>query len=89
MAFDNLEQRAYYQIQTTDDDLVFIDDTGVVSGACSSVTDTPRCVKTVNIELGQDYVPLSLFPYAGWSSTWDSTGKVLSLQITWDGTWDN
>ena len=35
----------------------------------------PRCVKTVNIEIGQDYVPVSLFPYAGWSSTWGSMEK--------------
>jgi hypothetical protein len=85
----SLGYHALNAFQTTDDGLVFIDDTGVVSGACASHTDTPRCVKTVNIEPGQDYVPVSLFPYAGWSSTWDSMGKVLSFQITWDGTWDN
>jgi hypothetical protein len=85
----SLGYHALNAFQTTDAGLVFIDDTGVVSDIGTPSTDTPRCVKTVDMEIGQEYVPMSMFPYVGWSSTWDSMGKVLSFQITWDGTWDN
>jgi hypothetical protein len=75
--------------QTADDGLVFIDDTGIVSNAVRSSTGTPRCVKTVNVKVGTDYIPVSLFPYPGWSSAWCSMGTVISCQITWGGNWNN
>ena len=69
--------------QTTDRGLVYVDDTGIpVSSSGSS-----RCVKTVNVVVGEPYVPVSLFPETGWNSTWESMGTVTDIQITWDGTW--
>ena len=71
--------------QTTDKGLIFIDDTGVPSGS----PGPSRCVKTVNAAVGQAYIPVSLFPESGWSSTWDSMGTVADMQVVWDGTWNN
>jgi hypothetical protein len=68
--------------QTSDKGLVYIDDTGAVPG-----NGVSRCVKTVNIAVGQAYQPVSLFPTPGWSSTWEVVGIVNSFQVTWDGTW--
>jgi len=68
--------------QTTDKGLIYIDDTGAAPGNGIS-----RCVKIVNIAVGQAYQPVSLFPTPGWSSTWDVVGIVNSFQVTWDGTW--
>ena len=67
--------------QTTDRGLVYVDDTNSPGPA--------RCVKIINVQLGQQYVPESLFPESGWSSTWDSMGTVTNLELTWDGTWNN
>ena len=71
--------------QTTDRGLVYIDDTG-------SPADEPhpvRAVKTVSIVVGQSYTPVSLFPEAGWQSSWDSMGIVTDFQVIWDGSWNN
>ena len=67
--------------QTTDRGLVYIDDT--------NAPGPTRCVKTANIVIGQSYVPISLFPESGWDSTWQSMGTITSLQVIWDGTWNN
>jgi hypothetical protein len=65
--------------QTTDKGLIYIDDTN---------TQGPtRSVKTVNVQVGQEYVPQSLFPESGWSSTYYSLGTVTSIFITWAGSW--
>lgn len=79
----SIGQHALDAFQTTDDGIVYVDDTGVAAG-----TGNGRCVKTVNLEDGQDYTPVSLFPEAGWNSTWDSMGTLISFQVTWDGTWN-
>lgn len=71
--------------QTTDRGLVYIDDTGI----SSSSIGPSRCVKTVDVAVGQSYIPISLFPEADWDSTWDSMGTVIDMQVTWDGTWNN
>jgi hypothetical protein len=67
--------------QTTDRGLVYIDVTGV------SLHGPTRCVKTVNVQVGSDYVPNSLFPEAGWSNTWHSLGIVTNIEVFWDGRW--
>lgn len=70
--------------QTTDDGLIYIDDTGIPA----STYGPSRCVKTVNLTTDQDYIPTSLFPEAGWNSTWGNMGTVNSSQVIWDGTWN-
>ena len=71
--------------QTTDKGLIFIDDTGIPSGS----PGPSRCVKTVNVVVGQAYIPVSLFPESGWNSTWDNMGSVTDMQVIWDGKWNN
>ncbi len=63
---------------TVDRGLVFIDCTGVTTGDGPS-----NCDKSVEVKLGQDYVPVSLFPQSGWLSVWDNMGTVLDVQIYW------
>ena len=75
--------------QTTDQGLIYVDDTGLMAGTYSLNAGTPRCVKTVNMTIGQNYVPVSLFPYPCWSSKWDSMGTIISYRVIWNGTWDN
>ena len=70
--------------QTTDEGLVYIDDTGSSQDPHSS-----RAVKTVNLQIGSEYTPVSLFPEVGWDSTYESIGIVNNIQVTWDGTWNN
>ncbi len=67
--------------QTTDMGLVYVDDT--------NSPGPTRCVKTVNVQVGQQYIPHSLFPEVGWDSTWDSLGTVTNVYTTWDGNWNN
>jgi hypothetical protein len=65
--------------KTTDRGLVFIDCTGLELGeAGPSNRDT-----IVDVRLGRHYVPQSLFPEYGWSSTWGDMGTVLDVQIFW------
>jgi hypothetical protein len=67
--------------QTTDRGIIYVD-----------VTNSPgpkRSVATVNIKLNQQYVPTSLFPELGWSSTYSSMGTVTNMELTWDGSWKN
>jgi hypothetical protein len=68
--------------ETTDKGIVFIDDTGITSFGPSN------CDKIVDVEIGKQYIPISLFPESGWSSTWDSLGIVTDIFITWDGEWN-
>ncbi len=66
--------------ETTDRGLIYIDDSG---------TDGSHNVdKVVNVEIGKSYVPLSLFPTPGWDSTWESSGTVLDIFLTWNGSWN-
>lgn len=68
--------------ETTNSGLVFIDDTGKSYGFGPS-----NCDKVVEVEEGKEYIPMSLFPEAGWSDTWESLGIVEDIFITWDGDW--
>jgi hypothetical protein len=48
-----------------------------------------RPISTVNITVGQQYIPISLFPEAGWLSASESMGTVTNIQVIWDGDWNN
>jgi len=66
---------------TTDRGMVYIDDTGI------SRPGPSNCDKIVNVSIGGSYIPRSLFPEEGWSSTWENVGTVTNIFITWDGEW--
>jgi hypothetical protein len=68
---------------TTDRGLVYIDCTG------GMIFHPDNCDKIVNLSIGQAYIPQSLFPETGWSSTWDNLGIVTDTYMTWDGYWRN
>jgi len=62
--------------ETTDKGLVFIDCTGFVSSINAD--------KIVDVEVGKNYIPRSIFPEPGWSDVWDSMGKVERIEtIQW------
>ena len=67
--------------QTTDRGLVYIDDTNAPGPS--------RCVKTVDLQQGGQYIGQGVFPEPGWNSTWDSMGTVTGIQVIWDGNWNN
>jgi hypothetical protein len=70
--------------QTADRGLIYIDDTGP-----SQEPHSLRAVKTVNLKIGNEYTPVSLFPEAGWDPTYQSLGIVEDIEVTWDGSWEN
>jgi hypothetical protein len=70
--------------QTTDEGLIYIDDTGP-----SQEPHSLRAVKTVDLQVGSEFTPVSLFPEAGWDSTYQITGTVIDFKVIWDGTWNN
>jgi hypothetical protein len=62
--------------ETNDKGLVFIDCTGFISGVSAD--------KIVDVELGKNYIPQSIFPEPGWSDIWESMGKVERIDtIQW------
>jgi hypothetical protein len=66
---------------TTDQGLIFIDDSGVIAG----VTHPYNMDKTVIVNRGQRYCPESLFPESGWGNKWNCTGTVVDYKIYWTG----
>jgi hypothetical protein len=66
--------------QTTDRGSIYIDCTGMPADYPHPI----RMVKTVDVQVGQDYIPVSLFPEAGWNNTWDNMGKIVDIKyIEW------
>jgi len=65
--------------KTTDRGLVFISCTGLET----SQYGPSNCDKTVDVRLGERYVPKSLFPESGWSVTWGSMGTIRDVEIYW------
>jgi len=62
--------------ETSDKGLVFIDCTGSLSSVNAD--------KIVDVEVGKNYIPRSIFPEPGWSDTWDSMGQVEEIEtIQW------
>jgi hypothetical protein len=70
-------QHACNAFNTIDDGLVYIDDTGRSSYSSCSAD------KKVTVSIGRQYIPKSIFPCAGWSSTWESSGTVTNVSIQW------
>ncbi|MCX8125847.1 MAG: hypothetical protein N3E40_01705 [Dehalococcoidia bacterium] len=63
--------------ETIDKGLVYIDCTAPLGL-------TVNADKIVNVEVGKDYLPRSIFPEPGWSDVWDSMGKVERIEtIQW------
>jgi hypothetical protein len=60
--------------QTTDRGLIYIDCT-------APVVPDGSADKTVDVQVGKDYIPVSIFPEPGWSSTWDSMGRVTAIEV--------
>ena len=71
--------------QTTDRGLIYVDATGWLA----TIPHPNRAVSTVNLVVGQQYIPVSLFPESGWQSASDSMGTVTNMEIFWDGRWNN
>lgn len=69
--------------QTTDRGLIYVDDTGTPAGAARPT----RMVSTVDINVGQEYIPINLFPEKGWQAAGASMGTVSDVQVVWDGEW--
>lgn len=61
--------------ETTDRGLVFIDSTATTAGKVKEAD------KTVDVAVGKEYIPKSIFPEPGWSSTWESMGTVLEIEV--------
>jgi len=62
--------------ETTDKGLVYIDCTA--APGYSGNAD-----KTVDVKVGGQYIPRSIFPEPGWSSTWGNMGTITDVQIHW------
>lgn len=62
--------------ETTDRGLVFIDCTAApgYSGSADKIVD---------VRVGSQYIPKSIFPEPGWSSVWGSMGTVVDVKIHW------
>ncbi len=73
---------ALVAFDTSDKGLVYIDDTGITGYGPSN------CDKIVDVQVGEYYIPISLFPEVGWSSTWGDMGLIDDIFITWDGEWN-
>jgi DNA-directed RNA polymerase subunit RPC12/RpoP len=62
--------------QTTDRGIVYIDCTGFQFGISAD--------KIVDVVVGNDYVPQSIFPQPGWSSVWSDMGKIEGIDtVQW------
>jgi hypothetical protein len=59
--------------QTTDKGLVYIDTTSSSQGFYAD--------KQVNVQVGQDYLPVAIFPQPGQMQSWPSMGTVVSIDI--------
>jgi pyruvate/2-oxoglutarate dehydrogenase complex dihydrolipoamide dehydrogenase (E3) component len=73
------DYHALNAFKTTDRGLVFIDCTGL---QLSQAGPTNRD-KTVDVKLGRNYRPSSLFPESGWNVLWENMGTILDVQIYW------
>jgi hypothetical protein len=80
--FDTGEGHALNVFETTDRGLIYVDDTGISSYGPSN------CDKIVNVKNGEHYIPISIFPESGWSSTWEDMGIIEDIFTTWDGEWN-
>jgi len=65
--------------ETMDRGLVYIDCTGLPD----SVYKPAHCDKIVDVVVGEEYVPISIFPEVGWSDIWERMGIVTGINIHW------
>lgn len=62
--------------QTNDQGLVYID--------CTGFNPSVNADKIVDVTIGEDYIPQSIFPQPGWSSIWGDMGEVEDIEtIEW------
>jgi len=61
---------------TTDRGRIYVDDTGTPDGGINAD-------KTVDLEVGRSYCPVSIFPNPGYDQDWDCMGRVSSFNVTW------
>ncbi len=59
--------------ETTDHGMMYIDATSSAQGYYAD--------KEVNVVVGDDYVPVSIFPQPGQMQTWPSMGKIVAIDI--------
>lgn len=59
--------------ETTDKGLVYID--------CTGYFTSMNADKIVDVQLGKEYIPRSIFPEPGWSEYWESMGEVEEIEI--------
>lgn len=65
--------------ETTDRGLIYIDCTNTADKGFYGNAD-----KTVDVEVGKEYIPISIFPITGWESEWLSCGTVTKIDsIKW------
>lgn len=62
--------------ETTDRGRVYVDDTGTPDGGLNAD-------KTVDLEVGRAYCPVSIFPNPGYDQHWDCMGRVSSFEVAW------
>ena len=70
---DIIVNHSLNMFETTDRGLVYIDDTSSSQGFYAD--------KIVNVSVGSEYIPVSLFPQPGQTQTWPSMGRVLAFDI--------
>lgn len=67
---------AFNAFETTDRGLVYID--------CTSSNQGINADKIVEVEVGKDYIPKSIFPEPGWKDVWANMGVVEEIEnIQW------
>ncbi|MBA7466794.1 hypothetical protein ES707_01986 [subsurface metagenome] len=72
-------EHACNAFETIDRGLIYIDCTRPALSGFSGNAD-----KSVNVEIGKEYITTSIFPMAGWSSVWPSMGVVTEIvSIKW------
>lgn len=71
--FPSIGGHALNAFETTDRGLVFID--------CTSSNQGVNADKIVNVEVGKDYIPISIFPEPGWDDVWFNMGEVLEIEV--------
>jgi hypothetical protein len=62
--------------RTTDRGTVYIDDTGTLDG-------NDNADKTVDLAVGEDYCPVSIFANRGYEYEWECLGTVSEFNVTW------
>jgi len=73
----SIGEHALNAFETTDRGLVYIDCTN----SDSLFAGPESADKIVDVQVGKEYIPESIFPSPGWYSTWGSMGIVTEIEI--------